>query len=153
MIRLLAQIFAMAISNGVTGMTSRCSTVPCSRSRTTAAPGENDRQHGHGGNDAHDAGEPGGDQIGIEGDPHDSGRWRQGADVLSREEFGHFVGEYLLDVAGADPRLHHGGGVDIDLHGRAPPAEEIALEIGGNVENESIGADIHETVDFASDPT
>ena len=38
MIRLLAQILAMAISNGVTGMTSRCSTVPCSRSRTTAAP-------------------------------------------------------------------------------------------------------------------
>ena len=33
-----AQIFDIAISNGVSGMTSRWSIVPCSRSRTTAAP-------------------------------------------------------------------------------------------------------------------
>ena len=34
----LAQTFAMAISKGVSGMTSRWSIVPCSRSRMTAAP-------------------------------------------------------------------------------------------------------------------
>ncbi len=33
-----AQIFAIAISNGVSGMTKRWSIVPCSRSRTMAAP-------------------------------------------------------------------------------------------------------------------
>ena len=33
-----AQTFDMAISNGVSGMTNRWSIVPCSRSRTIAAP-------------------------------------------------------------------------------------------------------------------
>ena len=33
-----AQIFDIAISNGVNGMTSKWSIVPCSRSRTIAAP-------------------------------------------------------------------------------------------------------------------
>ena len=32
------QILLAMISNGVTGMTSRCSIVPCSRSRISAAP-------------------------------------------------------------------------------------------------------------------
>lgn len=32
------QTLADMISNGVTGMASRCSTVPCSRSRINAAP-------------------------------------------------------------------------------------------------------------------
>ncbi|MNT87232.1 hypothetical protein D3C72_2276200 [compost metagenome] len=32
------QTLLTMISNGVTGMTSRCSTVPCSRSRMRAAP-------------------------------------------------------------------------------------------------------------------
>ena len=39
MTRPLAQTFDIAISNGVSGMTSRWSIVPCSRSRTIAAPG------------------------------------------------------------------------------------------------------------------
>ena len=34
----IAQIFASMISTGATGMTSRCSMVPCSRSRIRAAP-------------------------------------------------------------------------------------------------------------------
>ena len=34
----LAQTLAAMISNGVRGMTSRCSRVPCSRSRISAAP-------------------------------------------------------------------------------------------------------------------
>ena len=38
MTRPLAQTLDMAISNGVSGMTRRWSIVPCSRSRTTAAP-------------------------------------------------------------------------------------------------------------------
>ncbi len=38
MTRPLAIIFASMISVGTTGMTSRCSTVPCSRSRMSAAP-------------------------------------------------------------------------------------------------------------------
>ena len=38
MTRPFAQIFDIAISNGVSGMTRRWSIVPCSRSRTTAAP-------------------------------------------------------------------------------------------------------------------
>ena len=36
--RLFAHTFAIAISKAVSGMTSRCSSVPCSRSRITAAP-------------------------------------------------------------------------------------------------------------------
>ena len=36
--RLLAHTFAIAISNALSGITSRCSRVPCSRSRITAAP-------------------------------------------------------------------------------------------------------------------
>ena len=36
--RPFAQTFDIAISNGVSGMTSRWSIVPCSRSRTIAAP-------------------------------------------------------------------------------------------------------------------
>ncbi len=38
MTRLLAHTLAMAISNAVSGITRRCSSVPCSRSRMTAAP-------------------------------------------------------------------------------------------------------------------
>ncbi len=36
--RPFAQTLAAMISNGVSGMTRRCSMVPCSRSRMTAAP-------------------------------------------------------------------------------------------------------------------
>ena len=36
--RPIDQIFAIMISNGVTGITSRCSIVPCSRSRISADP-------------------------------------------------------------------------------------------------------------------
>jgi hypothetical protein len=38
MTRALAMILESMISAGTTGMTSRCSTVPCSRSRMSAAP-------------------------------------------------------------------------------------------------------------------
>ena len=38
MTRPLANIFASMISAGTTGITSKCSTVPCSRSRISAAP-------------------------------------------------------------------------------------------------------------------
>ena len=34
----MAHTLLIMISNGVTGITSRCSTVPCSRSRISAAP-------------------------------------------------------------------------------------------------------------------
>ena len=41
MTRPLAQILASMISVGVSGITSRCSIVPCSRSRIRAAPARN----------------------------------------------------------------------------------------------------------------
>ncbi len=41
------------------GMTSRCSTVPCSRSRISAAPVMHDGEHGSGGDDVVDRAEPG----------------------------------------------------------------------------------------------
>ena len=55
-----AQILASMISNGDTGITSRCSIVPCSRSRITAAPVRMHGQHGDVVDDLHHAGEPGG---------------------------------------------------------------------------------------------
>ena len=43
MISALDQTLASMISTGRSGMTSRCSMVPCSRSRTTAAPDRESR--------------------------------------------------------------------------------------------------------------
>ena len=151
MIRLLAQIFAMAISKGVTGMTRRCSTVPCSRSRTTAAPARMiasmvveemtpmtlvNQAVTTLGLKAMRTTWP----IGAGG----GSSWRVRNLAISSVRI-------CCGVAGADPRLHHGGGVDIDLQDRAGGrATQIALEMGRDIEDERVGADIHQPVDVAS---
>ena len=53
------------------------------------------------------------------------------------------IGEDILDVAGADARLLHRGGVHGHLHLGGPAAAEVGLEAGRNGDDEHITSAIH----------
>ena len=65
MTRLFAQTLAIAIWNAVSGITRRCSSVPCSRSRITAAPVSTTVRRTDLVDDGHDALEPGETPFGL----------------------------------------------------------------------------------------
>ena len=44
----------------------------------------------------------------------------------------------LLGVAGAEAGLHHGRGVDVDLQRRAAAGQHVALEVGRDVDDEGV---------------
>jgi len=50
----------------------------------------------------------------------------------------------LLRIAGAKAGLDHGGGIDVDLDGRFAAAENIALEVRRDVDDERVSAGVHE---------
>ena len=104
MTRPLAQILASMISVGVSGITSRCSIVPCSRSRIRP----HRREHGDEGDaidELHHGHEGGNVEIRIKLRLDDEGhRW--GGDCRwSAEEGSEFLRDDALDIAGAHPSL------------------------------------------------
>jgi hypothetical protein len=103
--------------------------VPCSRSRTRAAPA--DRQHGDVIEDRHDAGEPCRRHIRIEDDSHREVDRRQRHALRAGNEVRYLAGDDLLRIAGAETRLHHRGRIDVDLNGGPAPAQNVALEVRG----------------------
>ena len=136
------------ISAGTTGITSRCSTVPCSRSRMSAAPVSmtvimvrllmicitevNQLDFKFGLNFAR--------VTTLTGTPIQS--------FASRDELRHIVDDDVLDVGHAIEGLGSRGGIDIDLNGRLPPGENIRLELWGNLNDVNEALRIHRRVDF-----
>ena len=143
----LAQIFASMISQDVTGMTSRCSSVPCSRSRITAAPPR---------------------MIAsmvtlsmICMTARNQLEWRFGlymaricrltgapalpsARPTNVSELGV---DDALDVAGAGAGDRHRGRIDIELQDGIAPGQHVFLEARWDVEHEGVAAGIHGGVD------
>ena len=149
MIRPFAQIFAIAISNGVNGMTSRWSIVPCSRSRTSAAPASTIasivtllrmpimpvNQ------DVSTLGLKAIRTSRLIGDARRALRPRQEVGDLGRDD--------LLRVIGADAGLHHRRRIDVELDRGLAAGQNVAREIRWDVEHERIAACIHRRDDVA----
>ncbi len=128
--RAIDQTLESMISAGVTGITSRCSMVPCSRSRMRAAPvsmmanmvmllimsitAANQLWFSC--------------RIEPCAQSPDSTGVRVGA-AVTLDEIINFTGADLLDVASASVGLGLAGGVDIELHGRRSPRQHVALEV------------------------
>ena len=64
------------------------------------------------------------------------------------DEILHLGQDDLLRIAGAEASLDHGGGVDVDLNGWLAAAENVALEIRRDVDDEGVSAGIHERDDI-----
>ena len=101
--------------------------------------GQNDRQHRDVVDDPHDAGEPGRRDIGVEGDP-DVEIDRLGCRRASERDRKLSISRRydLLGVAGAEPRLHHRGGVDVELDAGRRVPQQVALEVGRDVDHEGV---------------
>ena len=110
---------ATMISVGVTGMTSRCSMVPCSLADQRGA-GQDDGQHGDVVDDLHQRAEPGLGQVGVEAHAYRQAHRRLGAGAVAACELVDLVGDDLLDVVAAGEGLAHAGGVHIELDLRRP---------------------------------
>ncbi len=144
--RAIDQTLESMICAGVTGITSRCSMVPCSRSRISAAPVRmmdnsvmwlmicttepNQALSRAGLKRARNARSTG---------------WRVGA-AVTLDELIDFAGEDLLYIATAGEGLAHAGGVDIELHGRRSPRQHVALEVGRNDQSEGVQPRVHARV-------
>ena len=128
----LAQTFASMISVGASGMTSRCSTVPCSRSRIRAAPVSRMASKRDVVDHLHHGEEPAGVQVGVElGAQHQAHRSAP-TRAAARRRRPHLAGDDRLDVAGAVAGLDHRGGVDVELDRRGcRPASRSAWKLGG----------------------
>jgi hypothetical protein len=122
--------------------------VPCSRSRTIAAP-ENDRQHGDAVDDAHDAREPRRRDVGVEGDAHGEIDRLERRALRVGDEVGDFRRHDLLRIAGPEARLHHRGRVDIDLKRGLAAGQDVALEIWRDVDHERVSTGVHQWDDVA----
>ena len=136
------------ISAGTTGITRRCSTVPCSRSRISAAPvsitanivilliicitevNQADFKFGLNFTLRHHF-----DRL-------------TAPSFASSYELCHIVDDNVLDVSHAIEGLGNRGGIDIDLNGRLPPSENILLKLWGNLDDEKETLRIHRRVDF-----
>ena len=108
---------------------------------------QNDRQHGHVVYDAHDAVEPGGAEIGVEGNAYGEVDRIRGHAVAAGKVASRFAQDDLLGIAGADAGLSHGSGIDVELDRRPPAGNGIALKTRRDVDDERIASDIHEAVD------
>jgi hypothetical protein len=117
----MAQTLDSMISVGVTGMTSRCSMVPCSRSRISRA-GQDDGQHGDVVDDLVQAPNQL-SQRRVEARAHGQLHRRGRADALALDELVHLGQHDLLHIAAAGEGLAHARGVDVELQlRRAQPA-------------------------------
>ena len=148
MTRPLAHIFATAISLARTGMTSRCSIVPCSRSRMTAAPTSRiDRIVMFSITDMTEWNQAP-SRFGLKkarltvftGTAEASPRaWRKSAGFPLNDG---------VDVSGADPSLGHGRRIDVKLEFGLTSAQGVGFEPGWDVEHESPLAIVHHKVQF-----
>ena len=145
------QTLVSMISVGVTGMTSRCSIVPCSRSRISAAPvrmidsivielmtlviAPNQLLSELGLKRARSA-----RSTGRASARRDSGRRIPPTSLVTIE----------LDVAAAGEGLRHARRVDVELDLRDAARQHVALEVRRNDEGEGVGARVHAGVHLCS---
>ena len=143
------QTLPSMMSTGVSGITSRCSIVPCSRSRTSAAP---DRMMAsmvmllmicdH-------RVEPGRHQVGIELARVTTSRTAGG--VLGAARLRNVCTScamMLCDIAGAAPGLAHRRGIHVELDRRCAAGHHVGLEARRNVDHEGVAAGVHGGVDL-----
>ena len=65
------------------------------------------------------------------------------------EEVGDLGRDDLLRVAGPEARLHHRGRVDVDLQPRPASAENVALKVRRDVDDERVSSLVHQGNDIA----
>ena len=98
--------------------------------------------------DGHDALEPRRHAVGVEQLANDQIDGRLRRDVRALEEGRDPIVDDVLDVAGADAGLLHGGRVDVHLDGRVAAGAEVALEAGRNHDDEHEPAPVHLVLDL-----
>ena len=111
-------------------------------------PGKNDGQHGDVVDDPHHAGKPSGGHVRVERNSHIEIDRRQRHTLLVGEEIGDLGGDNLLRIAGSQPRLYHRRRIDVDLQRGLPSPQDIALEVGGNVDHEGKFPAVHRRNDI-----
>ncbi len=109
--------------------------------------GEDDRQHRNAVDDAHDTRKPGALDIRVEGDADDQIDRHQWGALRPRQVIGDLGRDDLLCVTGSEAGLHHRRGVDVELHRGPASGEDIAGEIGWDVDDERILSGIHQRYD------
>ena len=130
MTRPFAQTLEMAISNGVSGKVRRCSIVPCSRSRISAAPVRTTVSVVIWLMRATIALNQDASPLGLNSLRMTTRRGSSGFASRAVDERVDAIGEDVLDVAGADARLLHGGGVHVHLHLGGPAAAKVETRTG-----------------------
>jgi hypothetical protein len=137
------------ISAGTTGMTKRCSTVPCSRSRMSGA-GEDHGQQRDLIDHLRHCREPRGLQVRIEFDADDQidGCAFGTRPLPAGEEVLHLVRYRSAEIAGAVTRLRDRRRVDIDLNFGLALREDIGLKVRRNLNHEQEFALVHLRIDL-----
>ena len=105
--------------------------------------GEDDGEHGHVIDDLHDRAEPRLVELGIEAYPERQIDRQLRNLAITLREGAHLVAHDGLDIAAAGESLAHARGIDVELDRWPPPRQQVALEVGRDVEGEGVEAGIH----------
>lgn len=125
-------IFASMISPGVTGIASKCSIVPCSRSRINAAPARMIETSAACCHDLHQRPEPGSLQVRIEPGSQSHLHRRTGGTAATTTTLSPTSAiSIVTNVPAAGKRLAHAGGIHVQLERRRMPRQHVALKSGG----------------------
>ncbi len=68
--------------------------------------------------------------------------------MLAPQETGEFIAGDILNVGRTDPGLHDRGGVDVHLERRLLAAQNVALEVRGDVEDEGVAPFVHARIEL-----
>ncbi len=105
--------------------------------------GQDDRQHGDGGDQLVDGAEPA--LVDLRVEPHSQRQLDRhaGGRAVAAQKLVQFTGDDRLHITAARERLGHAGGVDIELDGRRFAGQQIALKLRRNVDRERVHARVH----------
>ena len=144
------QILLVMISNGVTGITSRCSIVPCSRSRINAAPVSTIESIVTWLTTSMTA--PNQDLLssGLKRALRTRSTGSVAAAAITLCESVDLSSNYGMDIATTSERLTHTGRIHVELDRRTPPRQDVALEVGRNVQREGVKPCIHPCIHLGS---
>ena len=102
--------------------------------------GQDDRQHRDGGDDVVDGAEPGLVELRVEARSQRKIDLWCGARTITRQKLGHLAGRDGLDVAAPGEGLRHPRRVHVELDRRRSSGQQIALEVGRNVQGKDVEA-------------
>ena len=87
--------------------------------------------------------------FGLNADPHVEIDRRQRNAFRMGEEVGDLGRDDLLRIAGPEARLHHRGRIDVDLQPGPASAENVPLEVRRDVDDERVSSLVHQRNDVA----